>query len=179
MIFFKIFKWNANIISNDWFQALATPREILLNKVPFPLPTPEILNLDKIQALTTDTIVSENGKFLNSITRSAFLVPRYYRTVSYVACPTFFVWWNLQLWLSMILELFLISLRDTLLSFLSHIGKEAHNLVLQSVKESLQMLGHKILWIFWSWIIFLSCLYFHHFISLFKEDLKGFCIFLS
>lgn len=65
---------------------MATPREILLNKVPFPLPTPEILNLDKIQALTTDTVVSENGKFLNSITKSAFFIPRHYRTVSYVFC---------------------------------------------------------------------------------------------
>ncbi|XP_027365060.1 NADH dehydrogenase [ubiquinone] 1 alpha subcomplex subunit 9, mitochondrial isoform X2 [Abrus precatorius] len=42
-------------------KALATPREILLNKVPFPLPTPEILNLDQINALTTDTVVSENA----------------------------------------------------------------------------------------------------------------------
>lgn len=64
-----------------WFQALATPREILLNKVPFPLPVPEILNLDKIQALTTDTVVSENGKFLYLIIRS-FFFSRHYRTVS-------------------------------------------------------------------------------------------------
>ncbi|XP_014514730.1 NADH dehydrogenase [ubiquinone] 1 alpha subcomplex subunit 9, mitochondrial isoform X1 [Vigna radiata var. radiata] len=48
-------------------KALATPREILLNKVPFPLPTPEILNLDKIQALTTDTIVSENALTFNDL----------------------------------------------------------------------------------------------------------------
>jgi hypothetical protein len=39
------------------------PREILLNKVPFPLPTPEIFNLDQILAATTDTVVSENGEF--------------------------------------------------------------------------------------------------------------------
>ncbi|QCE06791.1 NADH dehydrogenase [ubiquinone] 1 alpha subcomplex subunit 9, mitochondrial [Vigna unguiculata] len=48
-------------------KALATPREILLNKVPFPLPTPEILNLDKIQALTTDTVVSENALTFNDL----------------------------------------------------------------------------------------------------------------
>ena len=39
------------------------PREILLNKVPFPLPTPEIFNMDQILAATTDTVVSENGEF--------------------------------------------------------------------------------------------------------------------
>lgn len=129
-----------------WFQALATPREILLNKVPFPLPVPEILNLDKIQALTTDTVVSENGKFLYLIIRSFFFSRDIIELC--LLCPTFFVWWNLQLWLSMILELFLTSWRDTLLSFLSHIGKEAHNLVLLSVKGSLQILGRKILWMF-------------------------------
>ncbi|KAL9318225.1 hypothetical protein ACSQ67_014742 [Phaseolus vulgaris] len=48
-------------------KALATPREILLNKVPFPLPNPEIFNLDKIQALTTDTIVSENALTFNDL----------------------------------------------------------------------------------------------------------------
>lgn len=45
----------------EWFQAIATPREILLNKVPFPLPNPDIFNLDQILAQTTDTVVSENG----------------------------------------------------------------------------------------------------------------------
>jgi NADH dehydrogenase (ubiquinone) 1 alpha subcomplex subunit 9 len=39
------------------------PREILLKKVPFPLPNPEIFNLDQILAATTDTVVSENGEF--------------------------------------------------------------------------------------------------------------------
>ncbi|KAK7355609.1 hypothetical protein VNO80_14869 [Phaseolus coccineus] len=48
-------------------KALATPREILLNKVPFPLPNPDIFNLDKIQALTTDTIVSENALTFNDL----------------------------------------------------------------------------------------------------------------
>ncbi|TKY52780.1 NADH dehydrogenase of ubiquinone 1 alpha subcomplex subunit 9 [Spatholobus suberectus] len=48
-------------------KALATPREILLNKVPFPLPTPEIFNLDQIQALTTDTVVSENALTFNDL----------------------------------------------------------------------------------------------------------------
>nr|GMD66920.1 NADH dehydrogenase [ubiquinone] 1 alpha subcomplex subunit 9, mitochondrial [Ipomoea batatas] len=42
-------------------KAIATPRELLLKKVPFPLPTPSIFNLDVIEALTTDTIVSENA----------------------------------------------------------------------------------------------------------------------
>ena len=42
-------------------QALASPRDLLLKKVPFPLPTPDIFNLDQINALTIDTVVSENG----------------------------------------------------------------------------------------------------------------------
>ncbi|XP_021893786.1 NADH dehydrogenase [ubiquinone] 1 alpha subcomplex subunit 9, mitochondrial [Carica papaya] len=42
-------------------KAIATPREIFLNKVPFPLPSPNIFNLDKINALTVDTVVSENA----------------------------------------------------------------------------------------------------------------------
>lgn len=51
-------------VGHDLFQALAMPREILLNKVPFPLPKPEMLNLDHFHAFTTDTVVSENGEFL-------------------------------------------------------------------------------------------------------------------
>lgn len=39
------------------------PRELLLKKVPFPLPTPTIFNLDQIEALSTDTVVSENGVY--------------------------------------------------------------------------------------------------------------------
>ncbi|GAB2275868.1 hypothetical protein Dimus_010612 [Dionaea muscipula] len=42
-------------------KALAFPRELLLQKVPFPLPTPNIFNLDEIHALTEDTVVSENA----------------------------------------------------------------------------------------------------------------------
>lgn len=42
-------------------KALATPREILLNKVPFPMPTPDIFNLDQINAWSVDTVVSENA----------------------------------------------------------------------------------------------------------------------
>lgn len=42
-------------------KALASPREFLLNKVPFPLPTPSILNLDQINSLTVDTVVSDNA----------------------------------------------------------------------------------------------------------------------
>lgn len=42
-------------------KAIATPRELLLNKVPFPLPTPSIFNLDMIEALTTDTVVSKDA----------------------------------------------------------------------------------------------------------------------
>lgn len=42
-------------------KAIAMPREMLLRKVPFPLPTPEIFNLDQILASTTDTVVSENA----------------------------------------------------------------------------------------------------------------------
>ncbi|ONH93127.1 hypothetical protein PRUPE_8G214700 [Prunus persica] len=42
-------------------KAIAAPREILLNKVPFPLPNPEIFNRDQILAQATDTVVSENS----------------------------------------------------------------------------------------------------------------------
>ncbi|KAJ4956984.1 hypothetical protein NE237_013767 [Protea cynaroides] len=42
-------------------KAFASPREFLLNKVPFPLPSPSMFNLDKINALTVDTVVSENA----------------------------------------------------------------------------------------------------------------------
>nr|CAD1820943.1 unnamed protein product [Ananas comosus var. bracteatus] len=42
-------------------RAIASPRELLLKKVPFPLPNPEIFNLDQINALTVDTVVSENA----------------------------------------------------------------------------------------------------------------------
>ncbi|XP_022960121.1 NADH dehydrogenase [ubiquinone] 1 alpha subcomplex subunit 9, mitochondrial-like [Cucurbita moschata] len=48
-------------------KAIATPREILLNKVPFPLPTPEIFNLDQILSLTQDTVVSENALTFNDL----------------------------------------------------------------------------------------------------------------
>ncbi|KAI3857103.1 hypothetical protein MKX03_000963 [Papaver bracteatum] len=40
---------------------IASPREILLNKVPCPLPVPEIFNLDQLNALSVDTVVSENA----------------------------------------------------------------------------------------------------------------------
>uniref|UniRef100_A0A5B7AR11 NAD-dependent epimerase/dehydratase domain-containing protein n=1 Tax=Davidia involucrata TaxID=16924 RepID=A0A5B7AR11_DAVIN len=42
-------------------KAIAMPREILLNKVPFPLPTPATFNLDMINALATDTVVSADA----------------------------------------------------------------------------------------------------------------------
>lgn len=42
-------------------KAIATPRELFLKKVPFPLPTPTMFNLDMIESLTTDTLVSENA----------------------------------------------------------------------------------------------------------------------
>ncbi|GFP82978.1 NADH dehydrogenase [ubiquinone] 1 alpha subcomplex subunit 9 mitochondrial [Phtheirospermum japonicum] len=41
--------------------AIATPRELLLNKVPFPMPTPTIFNLDQIEALSIDTLVSKKA----------------------------------------------------------------------------------------------------------------------
>lgn len=44
-----------------WFQAMATPREVLLKKVPVPMPTPSIFNLDLIEAFSVDTVVSKNG----------------------------------------------------------------------------------------------------------------------
>ncbi|KAK8964068.1 hypothetical protein KSP40_PGU009506 [Platanthera guangdongensis] len=42
-------------------KAIAFPREFLLNKVPFPMPSPLIFNLDQINALTEDAVVSENA----------------------------------------------------------------------------------------------------------------------
>lgn len=42
-------------------KAIATPRDILLNKVPFPLPSPAIFNLDQIHARSGDTIVSDKA----------------------------------------------------------------------------------------------------------------------
>uniref|UniRef100_A0A0E0CT29 NAD-dependent epimerase/dehydratase domain-containing protein n=1 Tax=Oryza meridionalis TaxID=40149 RepID=A0A0E0CT29_9ORYZ len=42
-------------------RAIASPREMLLNKVPFPLPTPSIFNKDQINAFSVDTLVSDNA----------------------------------------------------------------------------------------------------------------------
>ncbi|KMZ62877.1 NADH-ubiquinone oxidoreductase 39 kDa subunit [Zostera marina] len=53
-------------------KAIATPRELILKKVPFPLPTPEIFNLDHINSLTVDTVVSDTALTFNDLG----LVPR-------------------------------------------------------------------------------------------------------
>lgn len=37
----------------------------MLNRIPAPMPVPSIFNLDAIQALTNDTVVSENGMCYN------------------------------------------------------------------------------------------------------------------
>ncbi|XVE77998.1 hypothetical protein DITRI_Ditri13aG0108900 [Diplodiscus trichospermus] len=42
-------------------KAIAMPREVLLKKVPFPLPNPDIFNLDQILAFATDTVVSDDA----------------------------------------------------------------------------------------------------------------------
>ncbi|GAA0166543.1 hypothetical protein Leryth_021672 [Lithospermum erythrorhizon] len=42
-------------------KAIATPREILLNKLPIPMPVPAIFNLDKIESFTSDTLVSKDA----------------------------------------------------------------------------------------------------------------------
>ncbi|KNA24805.1 hypothetical protein SOVF_012110 [Spinacia oleracea] len=42
-------------------KAISTPRDILINKVPFPLPSPSIFNLDQIHALYGDTVVSDKA----------------------------------------------------------------------------------------------------------------------
>lgn len=42
-------------------KAMATPREVLLKKVPVPMPTPSIFNLDLIQAFSVDNVVSKNA----------------------------------------------------------------------------------------------------------------------
>ncbi|XP_058207710.1 NADH dehydrogenase [ubiquinone] 1 alpha subcomplex subunit 9, mitochondrial [Rhododendron vialii] len=48
-------------------KGIAMPREIFLNKVPFPLPTPAIFNLDQINALTQDTVVSPDALTFNDL----------------------------------------------------------------------------------------------------------------
>lgn len=53
-------------------KAIATPREVMLNRVPFPLPFPTYFNLDIINALTSDTLVSENALTFSDLG----LVPR-------------------------------------------------------------------------------------------------------
>ncbi|KAK9756834.1 hypothetical protein RND81_01G124000 [Saponaria officinalis] len=42
-------------------KVMSSPREILLNKVPCPMPNPTIFNLDQIKALSGDLVVSENA----------------------------------------------------------------------------------------------------------------------
>ncbi|KAL8259001.1 hypothetical protein R6Q59_026954 [Mikania micrantha] len=42
-------------------KAISTPRELFLNKVPFPLPSPSIFNLDMIKALSSDKLVSKDA----------------------------------------------------------------------------------------------------------------------
>ncbi|XP_071689421.1 NADH dehydrogenase [ubiquinone] 1 alpha subcomplex subunit 9, mitochondrial-like [Rutidosis leptorrhynchoides] len=48
-------------------KAISTPRDILLNKVPFPLPSPSIFNLDMINALSSDKLVSEDALTFNDL----------------------------------------------------------------------------------------------------------------
>lgn len=48
-------------------KGIAMPREILLKKVPLPLPTPAIFNLDQINALTQDTVVSPDALTFNDL----------------------------------------------------------------------------------------------------------------
>lgn len=48
-------------------KAVSLPREIFLNKLPFPLPIPTMFNHDMIGAAATDTIVSENALTFNDL----------------------------------------------------------------------------------------------------------------
>lgn len=48
---------------------------MFLKKVPFPLPNPNIFNLDQILASTTDNVVSENGNFSHFFVFFSF-IPR-------------------------------------------------------------------------------------------------------
>ncbi|KAI3829793.1 hypothetical protein L1987_03921 [Smallanthus sonchifolius] len=48
-------------------KAISTPRDIFLNKVPFPLPSPSIFNLDMIKALSSDKLVSEDALTFNDL----------------------------------------------------------------------------------------------------------------
>ncbi|WZZ69716.1 hypothetical protein YC2023_081086 [Brassica napus] len=45
----------------DALIAMAGTRDFMVNKVPFPLPSPQIFNLDQINTLTTDTLVSDKA----------------------------------------------------------------------------------------------------------------------
>uniref|UniRef100_A0A0D3D2A5 NAD-dependent epimerase/dehydratase domain-containing protein n=1 Tax=Brassica oleracea var. oleracea TaxID=109376 RepID=A0A0D3D2A5_BRAOL len=42
-------------------KAMAGPRDFMVNKVSFPLPSPQIFNFDQINTLTTDTLVSDKA----------------------------------------------------------------------------------------------------------------------
>ncbi|KAI7734859.1 hypothetical protein M8C21_008797 [Ambrosia artemisiifolia] len=48
-------------------KAISTPRDLFLNKVPFPLPSPSIFNLDMINALSSDNLVSEDALTFNDL----------------------------------------------------------------------------------------------------------------
>jgi hypothetical protein len=69
----------------ECLQAFATPREILLNKVPFPLPNPKMFNLDEINSLTMDTVVSENGEFSKLMFSFFAVLFQYFLTLLVVA----------------------------------------------------------------------------------------------
>ncbi|PWA63256.1 NAD(P)-binding Rossmann-fold superfamily protein [Artemisia annua] len=48
-------------------KAISSPREMFLNKVPFPLPSPSIFNLDMITAYSSDKLVSEDALTFNDL----------------------------------------------------------------------------------------------------------------
>lgn len=145
-------------------QIIASPREILLNKVPCPLPVPEIFNLDQLNALSVDTVVSENGQCWKAHVVSSFFYPLVIclfcasktsvLQLPYASAFFFPFWCTWQLWNLLIWELYHIRLKVTPLSFLSNIAKVGQISVQRSVKESLPMLTHKG---GFSTIIFLLC----------------------
>lgn len=116
-------------------QAIATPRELLLKKVPFPLPNPDIFNLDQINSFTVDTIVSDNGSLLKLLRKSCSMKI----VISLLSSDTLLFLFPFQLSLSVTLESSHINWRATLLNFSSLTGRVGQILVPLSVRGLILM----------------------------------------
>ena len=110
---------------------MAGPRDFMVNKVSFPLPSPQIFNLDQINTLTTDTLVSDKGwSFFSQKWNELYFM-------SYLSLTPFIIRLNgyCQPWRFRIWTLSLISWRDIQWSFLSNIARVVLISVLLSVKR--------------------------------------------